>query len=49
MVNSKHKYSCTTVVFFNLEEEIKQNCEFEFNFNKTNITPSVLDGGHQIV
>ena len=32
-----------------IEEEIKQNCEFEFYFNKTNIMPLVLDGGHQIV
>ena len=49
VVKSKHKYSCVSAVYFNLGEEIKQNCEFEFYFNKTNITPSVLDGGHQIV
>ena len=43
--------SCASasVVYFNLEEEIKQNCEFEFHFNKINITPSVLEGGHLIV
>ena len=49
VVKSKHKYSCASAVYFNLEHEIKQNCEFEFYFNKTDITPSVLDGGHQIV
>ena len=49
VVKSRHGYSCASAVYFNLEEEIKQNCEFEFYFNKTNITPSVLDGGHQIV
>ena len=49
VVKSKHKYSCASVGYFNLEEEIKQNCEFEFYFNKTDITPSVLDGGHQIL
>ena len=49
VVKSKHKYSCASAVYFNLEEEIKQNCEFKFYFNKTDITPSVLDGGHQIV
>ena len=32
-----------------MEHEVKQNCEFEFYFNKTDITPSVLDGGHQII
>ena len=49
VVKSKHKYSCASAVYFNLEEEIKQNCEYEFYFSKTNIMPSVLDGGHQIV
>ena len=49
VVKSKHKYSCASAVYFNLEEEIKQNCVFEFYFNKTDIMPSVLDGGHQIV
>ena len=49
MVKSKHKYSCASVVYFNLEHEIKQNCEFKFYFNKTDVTPSVLDGGHQII
>ena len=49
VVKSKHKYSCVSAVYFNLENKIKQNCEFEFYFNKTDITPSVLDGGHQIV
>ena len=49
VVKSKHKYSCASMVYFNLEHEIKQNCEFNFHFNKTNVTPSVLDGGHQII
>ena len=49
VVKSKCKYSYASAVYFNLEEEIKQNCEFEFYFNRTNKMPSVLDGGHQIV
>ena len=49
VVKSKHKNSCASAVYFNLEHEIKQNCEFQFYFNKTDITPSVLDGGHQII
>ena len=49
VVKSKHKYSCVSAVYFNLEHEIKQNCEFKCYFNKTDITPSVLDGGHQII
>ena len=46
VVKSKHKYSCASAVYFNLEHKIKQNCEFKFYFNKTDVTPSVLDGGH---
>ena len=49
VVKSKHQYSCASTVYFNLEHEIKQNCEFNFHFNKTNVTPSVLDGGQQII
>ena len=49
VVKSKNKYSCVSAVYFNLEHIIKQNCEFRFYFNKTDITPSVLDGGHQII
>ena len=49
VVKSKHKYSCASTVYFNLEHEIKQSCEFHFYFNKTNVTPSVLDEGHQII
>ena len=48
-VKSKHKYSCASAVYFNLEHEIKQNSEFNFHFNKTNVTPLILDGGHQII
>ena len=28
---------------------IKNNCDFDFYFNKTDITPTVLDGGDEIV
>ena len=49
VVKSKHKYSCASPVYFNLNHEIKENCEFSFYFNQTKVTPSVLDGGHQII
>ena len=42
---SNHKFSCTSAVYFNLNHEIKQNCNFDYHFNKTDITPSMLDGG----
>ena len=28
---------------------IKENCNFDFYFNKMDIKPSVLDGGHEII
>ena len=49
VVKSKHKYSCTSTVYFNVNHEIKENCEFDFYFNKTDVTPSVFDGGQQII
>ena len=45
VVKSKHKFRCASAVYFNLNHEITQNCNFDYHFNKTNITPSILDGG----
>ena len=28
---------------------IKENCEFQYYFNKTDVKPSVLDGSHEII
>ena len=44
-----NKFSCASAVYFNLNNEIKQNCNFNYYFNKTIITPSVLDGGQPII
>ena len=49
VVKSKHKFSCASAVYFNLNHEIKQNSNFDYYFNKTDITPSVLDRGQQII
>ena len=49
VVKSKHKFSCTSAVYFNLNHEIKQNCNFDYYFNNTNITLSVLGGGQNII
>ena len=49
MVKRKHRFSCASAVYFDLNHEIKQNCNFDYHFNKTDITTSVLDGGHQII
>ena len=50
VVKSKTRYSCTSAIYFNLESDvIKANCEFQYYYNKTDIKPTVLDGGFQII
>ena len=50
VVKSKSRYSCANAIYFDLGQEIiKENCGFEFYFNKSTIKPAVLDGGHQII
>ena len=49
VVKIKHQYSCVSAVYFNSNHDIKENCDFYYYHNKTNITPSVLDGGKQII
>ena len=50
MVKHKSKCSCKSAIFFYLDTDIiKENCKFTFNYNKTDITPTVLDGGNEII
>ena len=50
IVKHKSSYSCESVIYFNLTMDIiKNNCNFYFYFNNTDITPTVLDGGDKIV
>ena len=50
MVKHKSKYSCESMTYFNLNADtIKQNCKFTFYYNKTDITPTILDGGNEII
>ena len=50
IVKHKSKYSYKSVIYFNLyAETIKENCKFKFYYNKTDITPTVLDGGNDIL
>ena len=44
------RYSCASAIYFNLESDvIKANCEFQYFYNKTDIKPTILDGGFQII
>ena len=43
VVKSRHRYSCASTVYFNSIHDIKENCDFYYYHNRTDITPSVLD------
>ena len=44
------KYSCKSGIYFNLDQDIiKENFNFAYYFNKTDINPTVLDGGNEII
>ena len=50
VVKHKPKYSCKSTIYFNLDSNtIKENCKFNFYYNKTDITATVLDGGNEII
>ena len=46
----KSKYSCESAIYFDLDPEIiKENCKFAFYYIKSDITPTVPDGGNEII
>ena len=50
VVKSKAKYSCASALYFQLDRQmIKENCIFDYYYNKTDVKPSILDGGYEIV
>ena len=50
VVRHKSRHSCKSAIYFDLDKEIiKQNCEFKFYYNKTDVMPTVLDGGNEII
>ena len=50
VIKSKTRYSCSSTNCFNLRSDlIRANCEFHYYYNKTDIKPTVLDGGLQII
>ena len=49
-VKSKSKYSCTSALYFQLDRQtLKDNCVIDYYYNKTDVKPSILDGGYEIV
>ena len=50
VVKSKSKYSCASALYFQSDKQtIKDNCIFDYYYNKTDVKPSILDGGHEII
>ena len=50
MVKHKCKYSFKSAIYFNLDSNtIKENFKFNFYYNKTDITPTVLDDRNEII
>ena len=50
IVKHKSSYSCESAIYFNLTTDIiRNNCNFDFYYNKTDVTPTVLDGGDEII
>ena len=49
VVKHKSTYSCKSAIYFNLDSETIKENYFSFHYNKTDITPSVLDGGCEII
>ena len=50
VIKSKSRCSCASTIYFNLESDvIRANCEFQYYYNKTDINPTVLDGGFQSI
>ena len=50
VVKHKTKYNCERVIYFDLGTGIiKENCNFRFYYNKMDVTPTVLDGGNEII
>ena len=49
IVKHKSNFSCESAIYFNLMTDIiKNNCNIDFYFNKTDVTPTVLDGRDKI-
>ena len=50
VVKHKSSYSCESAIHFNLTADIiRNNCNFDFYNNKTDVTPTVLDGGYEMI
>ena len=50
VVKHKSSYSCESAIYFNLTTEIiRDNCNFDIYYNKSDIIPTILDRGNDII
>ena len=50
VVKHTWKHSCESAIYFDLGSDIiKENCNFAYYTNKTDIKPTVHDGGNEII
>ena len=50
IIKHKSTYSCESAIYFNLTTDIiRSTCDFDFYYNKTDVTHTVLDEGHEII
>ena len=50
VVKDSTRHNCESAIYFDLGADIiKDNCEFQYYFNKTVVKPSVLDGGQEMI
>ena len=50
VIKHRTQHNCESTIYFDLGADIiKENCEFQYYFNKTDVKPSILDVGHEII
>ena len=50
VVKHRSQHNCESAIYFDLNVEIiKENCEFQYLYNKTDVKPAPLDGGNEII
>ena len=50
VVRHRTKHSCKSAIYFDLSADIiKENYDFQYYFNNTDVKPSVLDGEHEVI
>ena len=50
VVKHRSQHNCESAIYFDSNAEIiKENCEFQYFYNKTDVKLAVLDGGNEII